>query len=127
MSAVDEVPEPVRFFIERHIPTVGHMEALALLIEEPETAWTVALVSRRLYVAEVRADGLLRDLSRTGLLARDESGGSWRFAPPDPEERTRSLEAVTCYRQRLIPVTFLIQSRQEAGARFADAFRLRRS
>jgi hypothetical protein len=122
----DDIPLSVREFIEARIPSVGHMEALALTQEEPGETWTAARVAQRLYVPEKTALGFLRDLTASGILSGPGAAGEWRFAPVRPALADDAAATVRCYRQRLLPMTRLIQSRHDAATQLADAFRLRK-
>jgi hypothetical protein len=121
----EDIPADVRAFIRAYIPSVGHMEALALAVEAPDQAWLVEEVAGRLYISEARAEPLLRDLAAAELLEPSVSQVSWRLttngARAEPARR-----AVRLYRERLLQVTALIHSGGDAGRILADAFRFRK-
>ena len=72
------IPDDVRRFLLGAIPSVPHLEALLLLRAEQSESWTAARLARRLYVDEVAAAPLLRDLHGAGLL--QPTGHGYRFA-----------------------------------------------
>lgn len=122
----EEIPPDVLAFIQANIPSVGHIEALQLILEEHTRAWSAPEVAKRLYVSEEECRGLLCDLHAAGLLQSAENGARWRFGPVDPELADRAARTVQFYQRRLVVVTRLIHARVDAGKQFSDAFRFRR-
>ncbi|MFZ5475664.1 MAG: hypothetical protein ACOZNI_02715 [Myxococcota bacterium] len=117
----------MRAFLADHIPSVGHMEALVLAHDAPGQDWSVEDVAGRLYVPVATAEGILRDLARSGLLAEDAATKRYRYAPDPDGLARRAADARDVYRRCLILVTQLIHERTETPAwRFSDAFRFRR-
>jgi hypothetical protein len=123
----DEIPWNVRAFLRACIPSVGHMEALVLLMEEPNQVWRGGTVAQRLYVPEPFAGSLLKHLSAVGLVGCAVSTEEWTFAPEDPALADEAWQALRMYRERLLPMTRLIQSREDAATQFANAFRIRKA
>ncbi|MES2642994.1 MAG: hypothetical protein V4850_26150 [Myxococcota bacterium] len=116
----------MRAFLRAHIPSIGHMEALALTVENATQSWTVEHVARRLYVPEAQAETLIRHLSATGLLERTGTPEQWRFAPADETLAGLATRTVRLYRQRLLRMTELIRAGADPGSQLADAFRFRK-
>ncbi len=123
--STDEIPPDVRGFIRAHVPSVGHMEALALAIEQ-ERVWTGPEVAKRLYVEEGQAVSILKDLTVTGILAWVAEEGGWRRSRTDTELAELAERTTRMYRQRLVVMTNLIHARKDPGQQFADAFRFRK-
>ncbi|MDP2310614.1 MAG: hypothetical protein Q8P18_31635 [Pseudomonadota bacterium] len=126
MNPEDEIPADVRGFLRACIRSVGHMEALVLLMEGPNQVWTESSVAGRLYVPEASARSFLRDLAAAGLLDGSGAPERWLFAPSDAALVDQASRAVLLYRQRLLPMTRLIRARDDAAAQLADAFRIRK-
>jgi hypothetical protein len=122
----EDIPSDVRAFIRAHIPSIGHMEALVLTVENPKQEWSVADVARRLYVPEAKADALIRHLSTTGLLERAGPPERWRFAPADDALAGIATRTVRMYRERLLRMTEFIRAGADPGRQLADAFRFRK-
>jgi len=123
MTAVT-IPGDVRRFLLATIPTVPHLEALLLLRGRPE-AWTLPLLSARLYVDAANATALLDDLAAAGLVSTD--GDSFRYAPVDAEVAATVDALAALYARQTVAIAELIHSSSDRKAqRFADAFRLRK-
>jgi DNA-binding IclR family transcriptional regulator len=123
----EDIPRDVREFVARHVPTVGHMEALLLLRDAGDRGLNASDLGRRLYVPEPHAETVLRDLTSSGLVASGADGGRWCFRPGRPELADQAVRSLELYRQRLVVMTNLIHTRADTAARqFADAFRLRK-
>ena len=121
-----EFPADVRRFILTSIPSVPFLEAVLLLRGEPATAWGVAELARRLYVAERTASELLEQLTASGIAERVGETRTARYAPA-PELRDMVEQLAQAYSTDLVAVTDLIHSRIDRRAqRFADAFRFRK-
>ncbi|HWI81285.1 hypothetical protein [Ramlibacter sp.] len=123
-----DLPDDVRRFILTSVPSVPYLEAILLLRAEPDTAWPIPAVARRLYLAEPVAAQLLQALAGAGI-ARTEPGAPdvFLYRPASPE-LAAMLDAVAgAYSANLVQVTDLIHSRVDRRAQqFADAFRWRK-
>jgi predicted ArsR family transcriptional regulator len=122
-----ELPEEIVRFILNRIDSVPHMEALLLLWETPEKAWTEAEIAARVYVSVDVARGILQDLVGRKLAAvRAESGAGYRYDPAwDPTGAEMAAVART-YRQQLVRVASLIHSKGSPALRdFARAFQFK--
>jgi hypothetical protein len=122
--SVPELPADVRRFILTSVPSVPYLEAVLLLRSEPQKAWDVAQLARRLYVPERTATELLEQLRGSGI-AGEEAGGV-RYAPA--AELAELVDRVAAaYTADLVAITDLIHSRIDRRAQqFADAFRFRK-
>jgi hypothetical protein len=123
-----DLPDHVRRFLLTSIPSVPYLEAVLLLRAQRTTAWTVAALSRRLYLREDAAAELLAALAGTGV-ARVVEGEepSFLYSPATPELAGMLDEVAKAYATNLVKVTDLIHSRIDRRAQqFADAFRWRK-
>jgi hypothetical protein len=122
------VPDDIRRFVLTSIPSVPYLEAVLLLRDAPERAWTVPEVAARLYVPVRAAGELLEALCTAGLVNCNTEGTRvYQYAPRD-ESLTLMMDALAaCYRENLFGVTALIHDAiQKNAVRFADAFKLRK-
>ena len=115
----DDLPGEVCAFVRAHIPSIGHMEALVLTVEEPLHVWTAESLAGRLFMPKGAVGFLLRDLSASGLVEYS-APGVWRFARYHTMLTAVARRAVRLYRQRLVPMTTMIRvvadARQVHGA-----------
>jgi hypothetical protein len=120
-----EISDAVRQFIVGHVDSVPELEAILLLREHRERAWTAQDASVRLYVSVTVAAHILGALAARGILA--EGNLQFRYAPATPALDALVAELATTYTRNLIPVTQLIHSKPGPSVlRFADAFRMRK-
>jgi hypothetical protein len=122
-----EVPEDVLRFIERRIDSVPHLEALLLLWENPAVSWAEGDIAARVYVSRERAQTVLRDLVRHGLIAfSGESPERYTYNSAWDDNQLMKKVAVT-YRRHLVDLAGLIHTKAASGAvqDFARAFRLK--
>ena len=97
-----------------------------LLRAESHARWDARELARRLYIPQLRAAELLRQLGEAGLVvgAGDGSGWHWR---PEPAAAALVEQVAQCYAANLLDITKLIHSGRDRSARqFADAFRWRK-
>jgi hypothetical protein len=122
-----DLPEEVRRFITDHIDSVEQLEILLLLHQHPERSWTAESVARELRISALSADDRLKDMARSGLLAKVQgSEVEYRYAPSHQLGEVVAGLA-TAYAERRVTVINLIFSKPIDKIRtFADAFRLRR-
>src|SRR5919106_4292601 len=120
--ADEQIPEDVREFILRYINSIAQLEALLLLWREPEMAWDVADLAKRLYISEEETGEVLAQLSADGLI--NPSEGTYRFDRADWQQVVARLDET--YSKHLIPVTNIIHSKPRRIREFADAFKLRK-
>ncbi|WP_129782123.1 hypothetical protein [Peristeroidobacter soli] len=119
-------PAVERFLLDS-IDTVPHLEALLLLFQSPTTAWTVAALAARIYVQEKQANGILEDLTRRSLIARNEQNPpQYQYLPRSPEQSALLDRVAQTYRTQLVQLTRFIHSNASGSVRdFARAFRLK--
>lgn len=120
------MPVDIRRFLLTSIPSVPYLEAVLLLRAEPDVAWDVPRLARRLYIAERGAAELLQQLIANGVAAEAAPAAGCRFAPA-AELRDMIDRLAHAYATDLVAVTDLIHSRIDKRAQqFADAFRFRK-
>ena len=122
-----DLPDHVRRFLLTSVPSVPYLEAV-LLLRSQRSAWTVASLSRRLYLREEAAAELLTALESTGV-ARVVEGDvpSFVYSPATPEMVAMLDDVAKAYAANLVKVTDVIHSRLDRRAQqFADAFRWRK-
>lgn len=122
-----ELPEDVLRFIERRIDSVPHLEALLLLWENPAVSWTDGDIAARVYVSRERAQHVLQDLARHGLIAAsDLSPDRYEYNIAWDENQLMTKVAST-YRRHLVDLARLIHTKtaSEAVREFARAFQLK--
>ena len=124
----DAIPADIQRFILLAIPSIPYLEALLLLRSAPALTWDAVQVSRRLYLGEKPAQGLLDQLYAAGILtAESDTGKHFRYAPQTEQLRTLIDRLAAIYSSNLIGVTHLIHSTLNKKARqFADAFVFRK-
>ncbi|KAA6455878.1 hypothetical protein DYQ86_26950 [Acidobacteria bacterium AB60] len=120
-------PDPYRF-IEAHIDSVPHLEALILLWNSRPVGWTTEELVSRLYVPPEQVDSIVRDLARAELL-RETASSPYKYAyhsrTPDQDEMMHHVDAA--YRQDLVRISSAIHRKASSAVReFARAFRLRK-
>ena len=120
----DEIADDLREFIVKQIESITHLEALLLLRENPQQEWTDDFTAKRLYISEAEAARVLENLQQNGFLTTSGTGYQFGCETPELEEIVTRLAEL--YRQKLIPVTNLIHSKQNRIQEFADAFKLRK-
>jgi hypothetical protein len=119
-----EVPEDVREFILRYINSIAQLEAVLLLWREPEVAWDVPSLAKRLYTGEGETMEALTQLSADGLLSANE--GVYRFNATSAEQQSIVGRVAEAYAKQLIPITNIIHDKPRRIREFADAFKLRK-
>lgn len=120
----DDIPADLRDFIVQQIDSIAQLEALLLLRDASRQTWTGERIAARLYIDAGESARLLADLHHKGFLNRSEAEYNFACRTPELEEMVTRLAQL--YRQKLIPVTNLIHTKQKRIQQFADAFRLRK-
>jgi hypothetical protein len=122
-----KISEDVLDFLVRRIDSVPHLEALLLLWESPDVAWTEVKVASRVYVSRDRAREILQDLARHGFIAKVTGKDGYLYQPGWDEQQLMSRVAAT-YRQHLVHVTSFIHAKAGSGSvhEFARAFQFKR-
>ena len=107
------------------VPSIPYAEAVLLLRRHAGKAFNAADVAHALYIAEGKAQDLLRLAHDTGVLRA--GAGGYRYEPRDELLAATWDQFAACYAANLIGVTQLIHSATQKSAQlFADAFKLRR-
>jgi hypothetical protein len=125
------LPKDVQRFIAEHISSVVVLEALLLLFSHPGRAWSAAELGAELRVDAGWTERELAELSRRGVIRRQEGsspGEPARYAYPEDAPTKETLGALAeCYQERRVSVISLIFAKPaEAIQTFADAFNLRK-
>lgn len=126
-SSRNEIPIPVRRFLEENIDTVPQLETLLMMHEKPDRDWSIADVASRNYITELRATDTLHALLRRRLVVADESTRTFRFNPASEDIRALVAELAIYYQRMLSAVTELIHAKPSASIKeFARAFDLKK-
>lgn len=122
-----DIPEDVLRFIERHIDSIPHLEALLLMWAQPAASWSAAELATRLYIEPGRAHGVLSDLARNGFIEPVAGPAGTVFHYVSAWDDAQVLPQVdAAYRNHLVYVTGLIHSKASRAVRdFARAFRFK--
>lgn len=117
----------VEQFLQDHIDTVPHLEALLLLWNNRPNPWSVEEMANRLFLASEAAEDILRDLVRERLLAAVPGPRVVYCYEPEPDRDRLVASVDSIYRHELIRISRLIHSKPSAAVRaFARAFRLKK-
>lgn len=119
----DGIPAELRDFIVKSIDSVGQLEALLLLRDNADEAWSILQLAKRLYVNEAEAASILAHLVEQGFVIQQDE--SYRYDRLGKQAATidRLAEA---YARQLIPITNLIHTKPRGIRAFADAFKIKR-
>jgi hypothetical protein len=119
-------PPPLRQFVADHIGSVGELELLLLLRDDPARAWTAREAAARLHhLPEWVAERLEHLVLRSLAIRLTEPQGAYRFAPATTALE-RSVDAVAeAFRIRRTAMISLIYAQPGGPARLSAAFRLR--
>lgn len=116
-------------FIDERISSVGLLEVLERLRDDPERAWSVEELTVDMRTSEPAAVKHLQDLVSQGLAAVTPEGEvRYRYRPASAWLDSMSQRLIECYRSRRVSITRAIHSRSGQDAslrRFSDAFRIR--
>lgn len=121
--ATPNISERVWRFIADNIDTVPQLEALLLLCENKDQAWTLHQVAARIYVSEQAAREILRTLQQRSLVSTDGAATVYRCAPATGSPDGLIDEVAMAYRRHIVPIATFIHSKAPASVReFARAF-----
>ena len=118
------IPPDVREFILRNIDSIAHLEALLLLLQQPNIKWSAAGVAEHLYIETDQAAEVLQHLCEAGLAGCNDAVYSFNDAPTGQLEVVRRLAEL--YSSHLIPVTNLVHAKPSGIRKFAAAFKFRK-
>ena len=118
------MPEELRRFILRSVPSIPFIEALLLFREHAGAEVTIETVARRLYIPQRDAAGIVEELRAAHVIG--PLGGGSAYAPDADLAPVLDLLA-RYYRSHLVEVTSVVHSRTGRMAQhFSDAFKLRK-
>lgn len=126
MANGDQEDEVLNFIFE-NIDSVPHLEALLLIWQSGSDLWTAEQLAARIYVNAHRAQSILEDLTRRGMLIEQNDNGPYRFASEWDAQRQLMPRLAKTYSRNLIGVTRMIHSKGSASVReFARAFQIKK-
>jgi hypothetical protein len=123
-----QIPAHVLQFIAERIDTVPQLEALLLLWESSQRAWTEEELAARIYVSRQVAAQTLQALQRQNLvIAESVEPSRYRYNPQwDPTGQVMP-DVAAAYSRHLVPLATFIHSRASSAVReFARAFDLKK-
>lgn len=129
--ARDEIPQAVARFLQDEVESAREVEALLLLREAPNRAWTPEGLAREMRSSPGWAAQQLEGLRDKGLVetAPDTSGApGYRYHPARDEQESMVASLAELYARRKNTVIALIfgQAERDPVRSFSDAFRIRR-
>lgn len=122
--AESELSLEMQNFINAHIRSVGDLEVLFLLAEDPRRQWTGEEVSRELRTNANYAQSQLKELCKVGLLENESGKFSTRADPQLLDLIYRLRNDYTLRRSTVI--NFIYEQPLEKIRGFADAFKLKK-
>jgi hypothetical protein len=118
------IPKPISDFLRTAIPSTWALDALRLLKNAPDRAWTPAALSAELRGSIRMVQEILPGLQRWGLVS--EESGRWRYLPENALDVTVT-ELMQLYAERPVAVIAEIAlSPNEKLYTFIDAFRVKK-
>lgn len=120
-----EITDNLRVFVRKNVRTVGELEVLLWLQQQPSRPWTADAIARELRSNATAAAEYLRRFVRAGL-ARDDGTGQYQYVnDPATDELITSLAAA--YAERPVSVIDLIYAEPRDQVQLlADAFKLKK-
>lgn len=122
-----ELSDELRRFINT-IVSIPHLEVMLLLHQAPAQVWNITAVAQRIYVNQVQAAAMLKDLCDSGICqCISDASGEFIYSPAFPELGQLIDQLAEYYPRNLIKVTNMIHAKSASGQRvqmFADAFKL---
>jgi hypothetical protein len=116
----------LRAFVAEHITSVGDLELLLLLRDDPARTWTAREAAARLHHVPDWAAERLEGLVRQRLAVRLAGPGrAYRFAPASAALERCVTAIAEAFQIRRTATISLIYSRPGGAARLSEAFRLR--
>lgn len=98
-------------FIEQHIPSVPHLEALLLMWESTPRAWAERELAARIYVSQDTARRILREFESAGLVVLQQSSTANFIYNHSTERGSVVAELAQAYRRQLSRIASLIHRR----------------
>jgi predicted transcriptional regulator len=122
--SLEDTPDTVLRFIDRHIESVEQLEILLLLAEESRD-WSSFEIFKRIQSSEASVMQRLQQLSSAGLVVN--KAGQFRFEPRDESMRGIVRDLAELYRIRRVRVIEAIYTRKtDVVQTFANAFKLKK-
>jgi hypothetical protein len=120
-----QIPANVLQFIAERIDTVPQLEALLLLWENPQHAWTEEELAGRIYVSRQVAAQTLQAMERQNLIVVEST--HYRYNTQWDPSGQLMPEVAAAYRRHLVQLATFIHSRASTAVReFARAFDLKK-
>jgi hypothetical protein len=117
-------PAEVLAFVDQHVESVPHLEALLLIWQGRPRAWSASEVARRVYLPQEKADRLLQDLVDQHWVVPGGDGYTFNAESADAPVIAHLAET---YRSNLIRIAEVIHRKAPSAVRdFARAFDLRK-
>jgi hypothetical protein len=118
-----DISAAVLSFIDERIDSVPQLEALLMMKDEPQRAWTAADVAARTYVPLAEAARVLEALHRRALISPVRTGEGFSIALGDGRQRQLIDEVARTYRANLTRIATIIHEKPSASLKeFARAF-----
>lgn len=123
MTDVD-LSEEIKNFINAHIRSVGHLEVLFLLGDDPARSWTAEMVSGELRTNPTYALSQLKELTAAGLV----SFMNGKYASTsDPQLLDLVYKLRSAYNiKRSTVINYIYDQPLEKIKSFAEAFKLKK-
>ena len=117
----------VKDFVAKYVPSVEHLEVLALLQRNPTKSWNPVEVAAELRIRDVVAADVLERLASDNFLSIQLLNDvSYRFSPVSATLSEAAARCIDTYRREPIAVIRLIMSGASEPIRdFARAFRIK--
>lgn len=105
------IPDDIRRFIVRSVPSVPFLEALLLLRAQDGASWSAAVLAQRLYLDDDAGAALLHALQAAGVARpHPTQRGHWMYAPDSLALRVLLDRLAALYAVNLVGVTLLIHA-----------------
>jgi hypothetical protein len=128
MDRSGKIAPEVELFVETHLPTLEHLEVLALLIRRGDQWWDAGAVGQELGITPDASRPILEHLASRNLLAiRVRNDVRYQFQPGEAGVREAAAAFAEAYAMHRLAVSRLVIRPSKRSIRaFADAFRIRR-
>ena len=94
---IRRIPDDVRRFIQASIDSMAQLEALLIVREHPDIAWTVAAMSARLYIAPEQTSAILFRLCADRLVViKGNDDAQFQYQPGSDELRLVTAHRTGC-------------------------------
>ena len=128
MDRLSRITPAVELFVETHLPTLEHLEVLALLIRAGDQWWDAGAVGQELGITPDASRRILEHLGSRNLLAiRVTTDVRYQFQPGEAGVREAAAAFADAYARHRLAVSRLVIRQSSRSIRaFADAFRIQR-